>query len=212
MVSMAITSDIFSCRTVRRCLQAHITLIAPWAFAKLTIICMDKQQYRVIASTDLPSNTRIYELVGKLSVDHVDGDAKSKTMTLSEMFAEDGTTRVLYGPIQLVNHSYRANTAYEQYSDSRGNVIVLVSTTFIKAGEQITVDYGDGYFEDGCQCQCESCQPNAYEGDWKRSNRPSRIIVDAEEKRCAKTARNKRRKELKKAARRGTTTQAHAAR
>ncbi|KAF8145612.1 hypothetical protein K438DRAFT_1781829 [Mycena galopus ATCC 62051] len=69
------------------------------------IICMDNLQYGVIAYTEIPSNTRIYELIGKLSVDNVDSNAKSKTTTLSEMFAEDSTTRILYGPIQFINHS-----------------------------------------------------------------------------------------------------------
>ncbi|KAF8144977.1 hypothetical protein K438DRAFT_1945234 [Mycena galopus ATCC 62051] len=201
------------------CLRAHVALLAPWSLVKLSIVQMENLQYGVSARGHIPPNTRIYELLGRLSTDNVDGQAKSKTTSLSEMFAEDGTSRVLFGPIRFVNHSCKANSAvsgvfsyrprkklsdiqYEQYSPGRPDVIILVSIASIEEGEEVTVDYGDDYFE-GSRCQCDRCQHDtrAVESESGRGKGTSGrlgVIADPEGKKEAKRRKNKQQKNRKK--------------
>jgi hypothetical protein len=90
-----------------------VVLLAPWSCIQLKLVKLGQApepQFGIFAKQDIPAKVPIYELAGLLSSDSVDGDAKSKTTSLSEMYGPNGSTRVLFGPIRFVNHSCGFNS------------------------------------------------------------------------------------------------------
>ncbi|KAJ7939658.1 hypothetical protein B0H13DRAFT_2300351 [Mycena leptocephala] len=166
---------------LRWCLQAHVVLLAQWSPVKLALVHLGTAgalQFGIVTRHDIPQGTRLYELEGRLSVDNVDGEAKEKTTALSEMRAHDGTSRVLFGPLRFVNHDCCANAFYQYADDANVHAIAIVTSTFIAADEEITVHYGDDFFEEAEPCRCATCDPRPTE-QWIARNKSSRFIDQA---------------------------------
>ncbi|KAK7020006.1 hypothetical protein R3P38DRAFT_2454383, partial [Favolaschia claudopus] len=143
-------------------IEAHAMFLAPWAPIQLKLFRYGADapnQFAVFATRAIPAGRIIYELVGQLSLDNVDGEAKKKTTQLSEMEARDGTSRVLYGPIRMVNHSCDAST-YEELKPNCRSTIVVRTLRAIQPGEEVTVGYGSDFFDAEGICMCSVCQPD----------------------------------------------------
>ncbi|KAJ7284385.1 hypothetical protein C8J57DRAFT_1288277 [Mycena rebaudengoi] len=98
-------------RSFRWCLCAYSILLAPWSVVALKVTHMGSTKelgFAVHASQPLKAGEIIYELAGLLSTDT---EAPNFTR-LAEMEADDGTPRVLIGPIRLVNHDCSPNAEY----------------------------------------------------------------------------------------------------
>lgn len=89
--------------------KAYIILLAPWSRVQLRVRPLDNRpQFAIFAREDIGAGVQLHELAGTMSTDAADNVAHSE---LSTMFATDGTTRMLSGPIRLVNHHCSANTS-----------------------------------------------------------------------------------------------------
>ncbi|KAK7050186.1 hypothetical protein R3P38DRAFT_3173291 [Favolaschia claudopus] len=189
-----------SVRAVTWCIEAHSMLLAPWATVQLKLFrygANEPNQFAIFAIDDIPSGRIIYELIGQLSLDNVDGEAKKKSTQLSEMKARDGTNRVLYGPIRMVNHSCDANTVYEELKPNCRSTIIVRTLRAIRREEQITVGYGSDFFDADDDCLCSVCRPDTQHG--VKSTNPSGMrIVDAEKKKGANKTKNRRRRWVRK--------------
>ncbi|KAJ7817132.1 hypothetical protein B0H13DRAFT_1923112 [Mycena leptocephala] len=192
-----------------RTFQAMVILLAPWSCVQLKLVKFGwapEPQFGIFAKQDIPvrrgstevwsqhkpvslrmSNglsETIYELAGLLLCYSVDGNAKTKTTMLSEMYAPDGSTRVLFGPISF-------NSVFENLQN-KDQAITVVTTKAIRAGEQIMVNYGQDYWLEGERCRCAICEPPIL-----AAPRPSHI-VDQEMRLLAKKGKNKCQKAKKK--------------
>ncbi|KAJ7430293.1 hypothetical protein FB451DRAFT_1324664 [Mycena latifolia] len=141
--------------------KAYAILLAPWSAVRLRVCALGPQQkvqFAIFAQANIPADAFLWELSGALSKD----DEKNTHHThLSEMAGYDGrTTRILYGPIRLVNHSCKPNATYHalpivehgRYKRDSSHSITIKAVRDIRIGEEITVNYGEAmgesYFAD----------------------------------------------------------------
>ena len=63
---------------------------------------------------------------------------------------------VVVGTISFVNHDCRSNCKLIQ---EKGNKVSLLAIRDIKVGEELTISYGDDYFErENKDCECRTCE------------------------------------------------------
>ncbi|KAJ7224700.1 hypothetical protein GGX14DRAFT_557552 [Mycena pura] len=137
----------------KQLLLSYSILFVPSCPVKITIITFENRpQFAIKAAVDIPQDTSLTSLLGLLSSDAASGVQHTH---LSEMLAHDGVMRILMGPIRLVNHSHVANTHYHLLGNPRA--IILQTIKDVAMGEEITVDYGPGHFDQEHQCRCEQC-------------------------------------------------------
>ena len=103
----------------------------------------------------LPADKKIIEYVGLiLTREEADKKGGRYLMTIDEEYLIDGSPRS--NAARYINHSCRPNAkAYRT-----GARIWIWSIEAIKAGEEITIDYGKKYFDDFIKpkgCKCEKC-------------------------------------------------------
>ncbi|HEY0078662.1 MAG TPA: SET domain-containing protein [Pyrinomonadaceae bacterium] len=103
----------------------------------------------------IPAGRRIIEYVGPVvTSEEVDRRGGKYFFELDENFAIDGSPRTNLA--RYINHSCRPNA--EAFISGRR--IRIWSKKRIKAGEQITINYGKSYFDDHIKpvgCKCEKC-------------------------------------------------------
>lgn len=104
---------------------------------------------------DIPADKRIIEYIGPvLTKKEADQKGGKYLMTISKEYVIDGSPRS--NSARYINHSCRPNAkAYKT-----GVRVWIWSVRAIKAGEEITIDYGKKYFEDFIKpigCKCEKC-------------------------------------------------------
>ena len=103
----------------------------------------------------IPADTRIIEYTGAV-LTHQQADRKGGKylMTIDDKYVIDGTPRS--NTARYINHSCRPNAkAY-----TSGVRVWIWSLRAIKAGEEITYDYGEEYFDDHIRpkgCRCAKC-------------------------------------------------------
>ena len=107
----------------------------------------------------IPKGKRIIEYTGKrVSNDEVDKRNRGKYFFgLNSRSSVDGSPRS--NTARYINHSCRPNA--EAFVTNRRRVWIW-SRRKIKAGEEITYDYGKEYFEgvlEAVGCACEKCKP-----------------------------------------------------
>ncbi|KAF7342725.1 Histone-lysine N-methyltransferase SET9 [Mycena sanguinolenta] len=139
-------------------LSAYCILLAPWSVVRIrkrTFNTSSPQEMAIFATQNIPKDEFIYELAGQLSADAA---SRSDHTDLSTMRAWDKRKRILFGPIRWVNHHCAANTEYFLLDDSNQWAITLKAARPILEGEEITVDYGKGFFGLG-ECRCSQCVP-----------------------------------------------------
>ncbi|KAF2816512.1 SET domain-containing protein [Mytilinidion resinicola] len=68
---------------------------------------------------------------------------------------------------RFINHSCEPNTEFLEARVGRTRLLTCETTQKIKAGRQVTVDYGEGFFESDNKCRCgtKSCDNPYQEGD-----------------------------------------------
>ncbi|KAK6985110.1 hypothetical protein R3P38DRAFT_3291968 [Favolaschia claudopus] len=185
-------------RAIKWLAQAHLTMLAPWASTRLKLFRFDPNdhiQFGVFAHHDIPANVLLPELLGQLSRDNVNMSSKVETTHLSEMFARNGTTRVLYGPIRFVNHSCNPNSTYEELRYNSERTISVRTLRPIQSGQQVTVDYGPGFFDADHICACDVCRPTSSTDP----PAPSPVIpVDPDQKRQARNRKNAKQHEKRR--------------
>ncbi|HLL73088.1 MAG TPA: SET domain-containing protein [Pyrinomonadaceae bacterium] len=103
----------------------------------------------------IPYNKRVIEYVGPiLTNEEVEKRSGKYFFELDEKRSIDGSSR--QNIARYINHSCRPNAR----GYTTGNRIWIWSLREIKAGEQITIDYGKSYFNDHIKpvgCKCEKC-------------------------------------------------------
>ena len=113
----------------------------------------------VFALEDIPAGKRIAEYTGPL----VSNEEVARRRTgkyffgVNSKWSIDGTPRS--NTARYINHSCRPNA--EAIVTSRRRVWIW-SKRKIRAGEEITYDYGREYFDDHIKpvgCKCEKCAP-----------------------------------------------------
>ncbi|KAJ7802659.1 hypothetical protein B0H14DRAFT_3780139 [Mycena olivaceomarginata] len=92
----------------------------------------------------------------KREITQADAASKSKHTDLSTMRSCDRTKQILFGPIRWVNHHCDANTQFYLLDDYNQFAITLKAIRPIRAGDEITVDYGADFFAAG-ECRCSAC-------------------------------------------------------
>jgi SET domain-containing protein len=103
----------------------------------------------------IPRDKRIVEYTGPiLSNEEVDKRTGKYFFELDEKRSVDGSSR--QNIARYINHSCRPNAR----GYTSGRRIWIWSLREIKAGEQITINYGKSYFEEHIKpvgCKCETC-------------------------------------------------------
>lgn len=124
--------------------------------------------YGVFAKTDLPIGTILY-VQDALEITIPAGDprlADRNYRPIIDIFAtieSDGSRLLSWDIAKHVNHSCRSNTLGTAYG-------VEIAVASIKAGEQITDDYGmfNLAFKLVCDCGEEQCRGEIHAGDFDR--------------------------------------------
>jgi len=110
----------------------------------------------LFAVEPIPAHKRIIEYVGKLiSNEEVEQRSGKYFFGVNTKWSIDGSARS--NTARYLNHSCRPNA--EAFIS--GHRIWVWSKRKIKAGEEITIDYGKEYFDDHIKprgCKCEACR------------------------------------------------------
>ncbi|HEX8457059.1 MAG TPA: SET domain-containing protein [Pyrinomonadaceae bacterium] len=113
----------------------------------------------LFATEDIPAGTRIIEYVGTLiSNEEVETRSGKYFFGVNTKWSIDGSSRS--NAARYINHSCRPNA--EAFIS--GHRIWVWSKKRIKAGEEITINYGKEYFDDHIKpvgCKCEPCRNKA---------------------------------------------------
>jgi uncharacterized protein len=125
---------------------------------------MSKEMYAIkrsatglgmFAQQIIPKNTRILKYVGTLVTNEESDKSKGRyIIQLNETHALNGKQRTNLA--RYINHSCKPNA--EAYTS--GKQVWIWSKKDIKAGEEITMDYGKEYFDDFIKpfgCKCKKC-------------------------------------------------------
>jgi uncharacterized protein len=108
----------------------------------------------------IPKDKRIIEYIGPiLTYDEADKKGGKYLMTVDEKYVIDGSPRS--NMARYINHSCRPNAkAY-----TSGVRVWIWSLRAIKAGEEITVNYGKEYMDAHIKrCRCERCVSRSKKG------------------------------------------------
>ncbi len=126
--------------------------------------CMNKKKYAIKRSTtglgmfaqqDIPPQTRIIEYIGtRITKQEAEKAENRYIIYLNEKHDIDGRERT--NAARYLNHSCQPNAA----AYTTGKRVWIWSEREIKAGEEITLHYGQEYFDSYIQpvgCRCPTC-------------------------------------------------------
>lgn len=106
---------------------------------------------------EIPRGKRIIEYVGPVvTAEEVARRRGRYFFEIDERYAVDGSSRA--NSARYINHSCRPNAE----AFVTGRRVWIWSKVGIGAGEEITLDYGEAYFDDYIRpkgCQCAWCRP-----------------------------------------------------
>ena len=123
------------------------------------VIKKSKTGLGLFARTAIAKNDFIMEYIGKKITTEVADTLSTKYLfDLENGFTIDGASRS--NTARYINHSCDENTEAEISEDFR---ILIHAVKNIKAGEELTIDYGEEYFDEfirpyGCLCGGEHCR------------------------------------------------------
>ena len=110
----------------------------------------------LFAKTDIPKGARIVQYTGeRIPKDDVDRHKGRYLFTLNDKWTIDGRSRANLA--RYANHSCRPNAE----STTTVRTIWIIAKRKIKAGEEITYDYGKEYFNEFIKprgCKCVKCK------------------------------------------------------
>src|SRR5258706_7774445 len=129
----------------------------------------------LFATKPIPRGTKIIEYIGpRISNERVEKSSGKYFFGLNKRWSIDGSGRE--NTARYANHSCEPNA---EAIITRGRIWIC-SKRNIKAGEEITYDYGKEYFEgiiEDIGCRCPKCQPQSHKhcagGPEKSSNPPN---------------------------------------
>lgn len=111
----------------------------------------------LFATVDIPKGTRIVQYTGqRIPKDDVEKHKGKYLFTLNDKWTIDGKSRTNLA--RYANHSCRPNAK----SITTIKTIWIVAGRKIKAGEEITYNYGKDYFNEFIKpngCKCVKCKP-----------------------------------------------------
>ena len=106
---------------------------------------------------EIPAEKRIIEYTGPLvTAEEVARRRGKYFFEVDEKYAVDGSPRS--NTARYINHSCRPNAE----AFVTGRRVWIWSNRAIKAGDEITLDYGEAYFDDHIKpkgCKCAGCRP-----------------------------------------------------
>ena len=105
----------------------------------------------VIAKQDIAKNTFLWELCGVLSSDAGGKSCSTMRAHYAQCQGEHPNDRWLVGPARFCNHSCNNNSILLPVNNRPAMVIQVIR--HIRAGQEITVSYGDDFWEDDCLCE-----------------------------------------------------------
>ncbi|KAF6744046.1 hypothetical protein DFP72DRAFT_1079097 [Ephemerocybe angulata] len=136
------------------CISAYSMLVIPSSSTRLRTLDLGGQKgFGVCARTPIPYNTTLHELLGMMPADNNTPHSGLSAITPSPSQDQPvNSERVLFGPLRLINHRCRThNIAYMAIAET--SAFVAYALRDIPAGEELTVNYGDNWFErDSCPC------------------------------------------------------------
>ncbi|KAL1863916.1 Histone-lysine N-methyltransferase ehmt1 [Diaporthe australafricana] len=111
--------------------------------------------YGVFATAHIPRGTLIGEYMGCLMpLDYVTAYTNAYTFLIDNHANSDAQQ---YGNItRFVNHHCDPNTEPVKTMYGKRAVMVFRTIRDITAGEELTIDYGENYFDTGNPCQCDA--------------------------------------------------------
>ena len=125
--------------------------------SEMIIVKRSRTGLGLFATTDIPKETRIVQYTGTRILKSDNGKHKGRYLfTLNDKWTIDGKSRTNLA--RYVNHSCRPNAK----SITTRNKIWIIAKRKIKAGEEITYNYGKNYFEQFIKpigCRCVKCKP-----------------------------------------------------
>ena len=93
--------------------------------------------------------------VEKILIEDITPEREFSILSKSEI---SKNCRIMLGPVSFVNHSCRPNCRYFVGGETKNKLVVrLESIEKIAVGKELTVHYGDDYFEESA-CHCEFCK------------------------------------------------------
>jgi uncharacterized protein len=112
----------------------------------------------LFAAQDMRQGTKIMRYIGQ-KITHEESDRRLAAgnvyiFGLNERYAIDGSTRT--NTARYINHSCDPNCQTEQF----GNTIWIVAIKDIRAGEELTYNYGyedEGEANSACHCGAQKC-------------------------------------------------------
>ncbi|TEB24757.1 hypothetical protein FA13DRAFT_1796957 [Coprinellus micaceus] len=168
-------------------ISAYSMIIAADASVHLWCIRMlpgqdNSKGFAVYAAVNISKDQDILELIGIMPTDNDTPHSYLSSITPApDQDQEEGEERVLVGPCLKFN-GVRGTSAF-----------VVKAIRDIKAGEEITIDYGPSWFQasTGSACPCKTCAPQPHLGDpafWRSAG-------NEEDRRNKHKARKERAKE-----------------
>jgi uncharacterized protein len=122
----------------------------------------------LFARTKIPKDHKIVQYIGK-KVTTVEADSKPNRyiFEIDNDWSIDGSPR--YNVARYVNHSCDPNAESVMEEDGKENKIFFTAIKDIEPGEEVTIDYGEVYFNDyikniGCKCNTSKCKKIQYVG------------------------------------------------
>jgi hypothetical protein len=112
----------------------------------------------LFAAEPIPKGVRVIEYVGRLLTEEEYQRSRSSYLfDIGPRGALDGSPR--WNLARYINHSCRPNCA----TTTRGRRVFINSIRAIKAGEELSYDYGSDYFDAyiAHRCRCGACTPRA---------------------------------------------------
>ncbi|KAJ6497601.1 hypothetical protein C8R45DRAFT_983543 [Mycena sanguinolenta] len=170
-------------------LQAYLALIAPWSPVRLKVVQMGVEAepgFGVVAQRGFSVGEYIYELIGLLTPDYVEGHSELSTINCPR----HQTRHVFWGPIRMVNHDCTPNVEFVEVTGRRAMVVCALRA--IEVGEELLCDYGQEFWEG--QCPCKTCRgPSASSAPSAQpSGQPMGLMPEQEVERERKRAEKKR--------------------
>ncbi|KAG8896166.1 Histone-lysine N-methyltransferase set9 [Tulasnella sp. 403] len=123
-----------------------------------------EQNHRgVRAKQPISAGSCVLQMGGWVSGDPVDdGMERLSVMRCSEKGRKE-YNGLLAGPSRFINHRCKPNCEFRRLVDppttKELHAFAVITTTDIKAGDELTLDYGKEYFQGQQHCLCKDCVP-----------------------------------------------------
>jgi SET domain-containing protein len=125
--------------------------------SKMVVVKRSEIGLGLFAKADIPKGTRIIQYTGeRIRKDDVEKHKGRYLFTLNHKWTIDGKSRTNLA--RYANHSCRPNA--ETFTTIKA--IWIIAKRKIKAGEEITYNYGKDYFNQFIKpagCKCVKCKP-----------------------------------------------------